>query len=71
MNSTREERPRRPLVAAFVYIGLGLLFLGMAFGRTAIANLRWHDIVRLLAVGFLLGMGLSELVRNFVSRRKG
>jgi hypothetical protein len=70
MNSTREERPRRPLVAAFVYIGLGLLFLVMAFGRPAIANLRWHDIVRLLAVGFFLGMGLT-LVVNHVFHRKG
>ena len=70
MNSTREERPRRPLVAAFVYIGLGLLFLVIAFSRPAIANLRLHDIVPLLATGALLGMGLM-LVVNLVLRRQG
>ena len=72
MTSTREERPRRPLwVAAFVNIGLGLLFLVIAFSRPAIANLRWHDIVRLLATGGCLGVGLSELVQYFVFRSKG
>ena len=71
MTSTREERPRRSeWVAAFVSIGLGLLFLVFCFGRPAIANLRWHDIVRLLATGGFLGVGLM-LVVNLVHRRKG
>jgi hypothetical protein len=70
MTSTREERPRRPLVAAFVSLGLGLLFLVMASGRPAIANLRWHEIVRLLAAGGFLGAGLM-LVVNHVDHRKG
>jgi hypothetical protein len=72
MTSTREEQPRRHrLVAAFVNIGLGLVFLYIAFSRPAIANLRLHDIVPLLATGACLGMGLMLLVRSFVDRRQG
>ena len=71
MTSTREERPRRPIwVAAFVNIGLGLLFLVIGFSRPTIANLRPNDIVTLLATGACLGMGLM-LVVNLVFRRMG
>ena len=71
MNSTPEERPRRPgLVAALVPGGLGLLFLYMSLTRPG-AHIRFHDLVRLLATGGFLGVGLSELVRYFVERRKG
>jgi len=72
MNSTPEEPPlRRRLVAVFVPGGLGLLFLFMALSRPTIANIRFHDLVRLLATGGFLGFGLSELVRYFGFRRKG
>ena len=72
MNSTPEELTRRRrLVAVFVPGGLGLLFLFMSLSRPNIANLRFHDWVRLLAAGGFLGMGLSELGQNFVFRRKG
>ena len=72
MNSTPEERPRRRrLVPPFVALGLGLLFLVMSLSRPTIANLRFQDLVRLLATGGFLGFGLSELVRYFVARRKG
>jgi len=71
MTSTREERPRRPRwVAAFVNIGLGLLFLVIGFSRPTIANLRLHDIVVLLGTGACRGMGLM-LVVNLVFRRMG
>jgi hypothetical protein len=72
MNSTPEERPlRRRLVAVFVPGGLGLLFLYIALNRPTIANMRFHDLVFLLATGACLGVGLSALVRYFVFRRKG
>ena len=59
MNSTREERPRRRrLVAVFVAVGLGLLFLVIALNRPTIANMRFHDLVFLLATGACLGAGL-------------
>ena len=70
MNSTREERPlRRRLVHPFVALGLGLLFLVMSLSRPTIANLRWHDLVRLLATGGSLGVGLVWLVEYFGGRR--
>ena len=73
MTSTGEERPprRRPLVAGFVNIGLGLIFLYIAFNRPAIANMRFHDLVRLLGTGACLGIGLSGVVLHFRVRRKG
>jgi hypothetical protein len=72
MTSTREERPRnRPLVAGFVNLGLGLLFLATGFNRPAIANMRTVDLVYLLATGACLGMGLMLLVRFFIVRRQG
>ena len=72
MSSTGEERPprRRPLVAGFVNIGLGLIFLYIAFNRPAIANMRFHDLVFLLATGMMLGAGLAGLVVFFVARRR-
>ena len=72
MTSTREERPRRPprLVAA-LGLPLGLLFLVIALNRPTIANMRFHDLVFLLATGACLGVGLSALVQYFVFRRKG
>ena len=70
MNSTGEERPRRRLdPKLFVILGLGLLFLFMSLNRPNIANLRFHDWVRLLGTGACLGIGLSGLVLHF--RRKG
>ena len=58
MNSTREERPRRrPLVAAFVGLGLGLLFLAIGLNRPTIANMRFHDLVFLLGTGAMPGRG--------------
>jgi hypothetical protein len=72
MNSTGEERPRRPhLFAVLVPGGLGLVFLFMSLSRPTIANMRFHDLVRLLATGGCLGVGLSELTRYFAFRRKG
>jgi formate-dependent nitrite reductase membrane component NrfD len=72
MNSTREERlRRRPLVAAFVGIGLGLLFLATGLNRPSIANMRTVDLVHLLGTGGCLGAGLVTLVRYFVGRRTG
>ena len=71
MNRTPEERPRRRLVAVFVPGGLGLLFLFMSLSRPTIASMRFHDLVRLLATGGFLGVGLSELGRYFAFRRKG
>lgn len=72
MNSTPEELPlRRRLVAVFVPGGLGLLFLFMSLSRPSIANMRWHEIVRLLATGAFLGFGLSQFFLHFGVRRKG
>jgi hypothetical protein len=72
MTSTREERLRRPpLVAAFVVVGLGLLFLASGLNRPTIADMRTVDLVHLLATGACLGAGLVALVMNLVSRRKG
>jgi MYXO-CTERM domain-containing protein len=67
MTSTREDRPR-PLIAALVALGLGLLFLVMALTRPG-ANIRFHDLVRLLAAGAFLGAGLVYLVTFFGGRR--
>jgi hypothetical protein len=72
MASTRDERFRRPrLVGAFVNLGLGLLFLAMAFSRPTITNMRLNDLVTLLAAGACLGMGLVALVLYLVDRRTG
>jgi hypothetical protein len=72
MTSTPEELPlRRRLVAVLVPGGLGLLFLFMALTRPNFGNSRFHDLVRLLAAGVFLGVGLSALVRYFIFRRKG
>ncbi len=72
MNSTPEERPhRRRLVAAFVPVGLGLLFLLIGLNRPSIANMRTVDLVHLLATGACLGAGLVAVVLYFVGRRKG
>jgi formate-dependent nitrite reductase membrane component NrfD len=71
MNSTREERlRRRPLVAAFVGIGLGLLFLATGLSRPSIANMRTVDLVHLLGTGACLGVGLVAVVLHFVHRRE-
>ena len=72
MNSTDEERPRRPprLVAA-LGLPLGLLFLVIALNRPTIANMRFHDLVFLLATGVILGAGLAGLVVYLVFPRKG
>jgi formate-dependent nitrite reductase membrane component NrfD len=72
MNSTGEERPLRSrLVSVFVPLGLGLLFLVMSLSRPTIANMRFHDLVFLLATGMMLGAGLAGTVMFFVGRRKG
>ena len=73
MNSTREERPRlpSPLVAAFVNVGLGLLFLAIGLTQPSITNVRPVVLVNLFAAGACLGMGLMVLVRFFIVRRKG
>jgi hypothetical protein len=72
MNSTGEERPLRSrLVSVFVPLGLGLLFLVMSLSRPTIANMRFHDFVRLLAPGGFLGAGLMALGQQFGRRRKG
>jgi formate-dependent nitrite reductase membrane component NrfD len=71
MNSTREERlRRRPLVAAFVGIGLGLLFLATGLSRPSIANMRTVDLVHLLGTWACLGVGLVAVVLHFVHRRE-
>ena len=70
MSSTPEERPlRRRLVAVFAPLGLGLIFLFMSLSRPTIANMRFHDLVRLLGTGACLGIGLSGVVLHF--RRTG
>jgi hypothetical protein len=52
MTSTREERPRRrPLVAAFVNFGLGLVFLANGFTQPSIANVRPVVLVNFFAAG--------------------
>jgi hypothetical protein len=71
MNSTGEERPRRRLVSALFSLGLGLFFLFSVLNRPSIANMGFHDLVRLLGTGMMLGIGLSGLVLHFVVRRKG
>ena len=69
MNSTREERPRRrPFVAAFVGIGLGLFFLVVGLNRPTIANMRRVDLLHLLATGACLGAGLVAVVLCLVRR---
>ena len=72
MNSTPEEPPlRRRLVPPLVALGLGLVFLFMSLSQPTIANLRFHVIVRLLATGGFLGVGLVWLVEYFSGRRTG
>ena len=71
MNSTREGWPRRRRLVGAIGLPLGLLFLVIALNRPTIANMRFHDLVFLLATGACLGVGLSALVRYFVFRRKG
>jgi len=72
MNSTREERPGRPhLFGVFAGFGLGLLFHAIGFNRPTIANMRFHDLVILLATGVLLGVGLKSLVEYVKGRRAG
>jgi hypothetical protein len=72
MNSTREERPRRPpTIVASIGLPLGLLFLFIALSRPTIANMRFHDLVFLLATGVTLGAGLAGLVVYLVGRRMG
>ena len=71
MNSTGEERPRRRFDRSFVVLGMGLLFLFLSLNRPTIANMRFHDLVVLLAAGACLGMGLMVLVQHFVLRRQG
>ena len=72
MNSTREEWPRRRgLGGVFAGFGLGLLFLVIALNRPTIANMRFHDLVFLLATGACLGAGLVWLVVYFRGRRSG
>jgi len=69
---TSEELPRRrPLFAACLGGGLGLLFLFIGLNRPTIANMRTVDLVHLLATGACLGVGLVGLVVFFVFRRKG
>ena len=71
MNSTGEERPRRRFDRSFVVLGMGLLFLFLSLNRPTIANMRFHDLVRLLGTGACLGIGLSGVVLHFRVRRKG
>lgn len=72
MTSTREERPRRPLLGlAFVFIALGVLFLVTGFNQPSIANMRTVHLVRLLGTGANLGAGLVLLALHFVGRRMG
>ena len=71
MNSTREERPRRPRLIGALGLPLGLLFLVIALNRPPIANMRFHDLVFLLGTGVTLGAGLAGLVVYFVLRRQG
>jgi hypothetical protein len=70
MSSTREERPRRPLLVAFINFGLGLLILCNGFSRPSIANMRMLDLVHLLAAGAGLGAGLAWLAVFLYGRRK-
>ena len=48
----------RPLLAAFVGLGLGLLFLAIGLNRPTIANMRTVDLMYLLGTGACLGAGL-------------
>ena len=72
MNSTPEEQSlRHRLAPPFVALGMGLLFLVMSLSRPTIANLRFHEVLRLLATGGFLGVGLVWLVEYFGGRRTG
>lgn len=72
MTSTREERPHSPhLFGIFAGFGLGLSFLAMGFSRPTIANMRTIDLVHLIGVGVLLGVGLRSLVEYVKGRRAG
>jgi hypothetical protein len=73
MTSTREERTRRLLFAAFLNVSLGLFSLATGINRPTIANMRTIDLVHLLATGACLGIGLVALlalVLNLVGRRR-
>jgi hypothetical protein len=59
------------LVAAFVNIGLGILFLTIGFNRPTVANMRPVDLLYVLGTGACLGVGLLLLVLSFVGRRTG
>ena len=71
MTSTREERPRRPLLVAAFSGGMGLFLLAIGLNRSSIADMRTVDLLHLLATGGLLGMALVWVGLYFVGRRKG
>ena len=72
MSSTGDKRSHRPhLFVAPIGLPLGLLFLVIALNRPTIANMRFHDLVFLLATGVTLGAGLAGLVVYLVGRRTG
>jgi hypothetical protein len=58
------------LVAASVGLGMGLLFLAIGLNRPTIANMRTVDLVRLLATGACMGVGLAAVVANLVRGRR-
>jgi len=56
--------------AAFVGLGLGILFLAIGLNRPSIANMRTVDLVHLLGTGACLGAGLAAVIANLVRRPK-